>query len=79
MVDISTFSVAIAAASVVACVIFALLQLRNLVKARQTDLTMRLHSTWISEEMIKPWLKIWNLEFKDYTDFKKRYGPVPCQ
>jgi hypothetical protein len=37
---------------------------------------MRVHSTWTTEEMIKPWLKIWNLKFNDYTDYKKKYGSV---
>ncbi len=72
--DITSISAVVAAIGVIVGVVFAVLELRNLVKTRQTDLAMRLHSTWISGEMINPFLKIMNLEFKDYTDFKKRYG-----
>ena len=74
MVDVTTLSVVIAATSVVIGVVLAVLELRNVVKSRQTDLTMRLHSTWTKEEMVKPFLKVMNLEYEDYTDFKQKYG-----
>ena len=35
---------------------------------------MRMYTSWVSEELTKPWLKVWNLEFTDYDDFKKKYG-----
>jgi len=74
MVDIQTVSIAIASAGVFAAAIYYILQLRHQSKVRQTDLTMRMYTSWVSEELTKPWLKVWNLEFTDYDDFKKKYG-----
>jgi len=74
MVDIQTVSIAIASAGVFLAAIYYILQLRHQSKVRQTDLTMRMYTSWVSEELTKPWLKVWNLEFTDYDDFKKEYG-----
>jgi hypothetical protein len=75
MVDIQTVSIAVASASVVVGVIYYAFQIRHQSKMRQTDLTMRMYTSWVSEELTKPWLKVWNLEFADYDDFKRKYGP----
>ncbi len=64
----------LASASVVAAAIYYVLQIRHQTKIRQTDLTMRLYTSWVSKEMTEPWLKVWNLEFSDYDDFKRKYG-----
>ena len=64
----------VAAAGVLVGVIYYILDIRNQAKKRQTDLTMRMYTSWVSEEMTKPFLKVWNLEFTDYNDFKKKYG-----
>ena len=74
MVDLTEISAVVAAAGVLVGVIYYILDMRHESKVRQTDLTMRLYTSWVSEEMTKPWLKVWNLEFKDYDDFKMRYG-----
>jgi hypothetical protein len=55
--------------------IYYILQLRHQTKMRKTDLVIRLYSTWESKEFSEATLKIWNLEFKDYDDFIKKYGP----
>jgi len=73
--DIASISAVVAAGGVIIGVVFAMLEIRNLVKARKTDLTMRLASAWHSEGMMEKWLKVINLEFEDYSDFKQRYGP----
>ena len=78
MVDIlllQTVSIAIASAGVLVAAIYYILQIRNQTRIRQTDLTMRMYTSWVSEELTKPWLKVWNLKFTDYDDFKKKYGP----
>ena len=75
MVDITEISAMVAAAGVLIGVVFAVLQLRDLVKTRHTDLVMRLYSTWQSKEFSEATLKVWNLEFKDYNDFVRKYGP----
>jgi hypothetical protein len=74
MVDVQTVSIAIASASIVIAAIYYILQIRHQSKVRQTDLAMRMYTSWVSEELTKPWLKVWNLEFTDYDDFKKKYG-----
>jgi hypothetical protein len=75
MVDISTLSVVVAAASVVAGVIYYSFQLRNQTRMRQTDMLIRLYSTWGSEDLQKAATMVINLVVKDYNDFVKKYGP----
>jgi len=74
MVDISTLFAVVASMSVVIGVVFAVLQLRDLVKTRQTDLVMRLYSAYGSKEFQEAWVETLRLEFKDYNDFLKKYG-----
>ena len=76
LVDISTLSIAIASASVVAGVVYYALQLRHQIKQRQTDLLVRL-APWLnmsSTELQRAYVKVLNLESKDYDAFVKRYG-----
>jgi hypothetical protein len=79
MVDLQTASIVIASASVVAGVIYYSLQVRhqNLQiqqqnKMRQTDLVMRLYSTFDSMEFLEAWRKFYFTEFKDYDDMLKK-------
>jgi hypothetical protein len=65
VVDIQTVSIMLASASVVAGIVYYAFQLRHQSKIRQTDLIMRLCSTWASKELSDATLKVWNLEFKD--------------
>jgi len=74
MTDISSVSIAIAASSVVIGVIFAMLELRNVVKQIQTDLVMRLYSTFAGNEFQEEYTRILNMKFKDYNDYVKKYG-----
>lgn len=74
MVDIQTVSIMVASASVALAAIYYILQIRHQTRIRQTDLAMRLYTSWVSKEMTEPWLKVWNLEFSDYDDFKRKYG-----
>jgi hypothetical protein len=73
-IDISTLSVVVAAASVLVGVIFALMQLRDFVRTRQTDLVMRLYSAYGSREFQEAWVETLRLEFKDYNDYLRKYG-----
>jgi len=75
MVDISTVSIVIAAASVVAGVVYYSFQLRHQTKMRKTDLIIRLYSTYGSNEFREALIKVMNLQFKDYEDYVKKYGP----
>ena len=73
-IDISTLSVVVAAASVLVGVIFAVMQLRDFVRTRQTDLVMRLYSAYGSREFQEAWVETLRLEFKDYNDYLRKYG-----
>ena len=72
MLDIPSISALVAAVGVIVGVVFAVLQLRNLVRTRQTDLVMRLYSTFGSKEFQREWTRIWNTEYKNYKDFLKK-------
>ena len=77
MLDISTISAisaVIAAVGVIVGVIFTVLELRNLVKTRQTDLVMRLYSTFGSQEFNEARWKIMAREYKDFNDYEKKHG-----
>jgi len=76
MVDIQTLSIAIAAVSVVTGVIYYSFQLRIQSKTRQTDLVMRLYSTFVTEGFQEAYEKITTMETKGYNDALKR-GYLP--
>ena len=77
MVDLQTFSIMIASASVVAGVIYYALQIRNQNRMRQTDLTMRLYIQHIgSKEFMNSLWQVTTREEKDYTEYIKKYGAV---
>ena len=50
--DVASVSAVVAAGGVIVGVIFAVLELRNLVKTRQTDLALRLYSQFGSKEFL---------------------------
>jgi hypothetical protein len=75
MLDVTEISAIVAAAGVLVGVVYYILDMRHQNRVRQTDLIMRLYSTWQSKELSDATLKVWNLEFKDYDDFVKKYGP----
>jgi len=76
MLDVSSASAVVVAIGVIVGVIFAVLELRDLVKTRQTDLVIRLHHTWISKEYREAWTRMLTLEFENYNDFVKKHGPI---
>jgi len=77
MVDIQTISIAIASAGVFLAAIYYILQLRHQTKIRKTDLLTRLVSTYGSREHTEALMRVLALEFRDYSDFVKKYGPIP--
>jgi len=77
VVDAQTFSIILASAGVLAAATYYILQIRHQTRMRQTDLFVRL-APWLnisSTEMQQTLVRIMNLEFKDYDDFVKKYGP----
>jgi hypothetical protein len=75
MVDLTSISAILAAVGVFVGVVFAVLQLRDLVKTRQTDLIMRLYSDFGSDELQRAGLTAVHIEYEDYKDFVEKYGP----
>lgn len=73
--DLTSVSALVAAASVVAGVIYFVFQFRQQTKIRQTDLVMRLYATFGGEDFQQAALKVMKLDYKDYNDYVKKYGP----
>mgnify|MGYP001063069130 FL=1 len=76
MLDIQSASAIVAALGVLGGVILTVQELRHLHKQRHTDLLVRL-APWLnipSSELLQAYVKVINLEFKDYDDFVKKYG-----
>jgi hypothetical protein len=77
MLDIQSISTVIAATSVVVGVVFAVLQLRGLVKTRQTDILVGIYSAYLSnKENWESWEKVRDRKATSYSDYKKKYGFV---
>ena len=81
MVDITEISAMVAAAGVLVGVVYYVLEIRHQTKARedmakttQTDLLMRLYSTWGDESLQKACSTVVGLRFEDYDDYVKKYG-----
>jgi hypothetical protein len=77
LVDVQTVSIVVATASVVVGVVFAVLQLRDFVKTRQTDLIMRLYSRFGSERFQRTEEKVWkglSEEALNFHDYVEKYG-----
>ena len=74
--DVASFSAVVAAISVIVGVIFAIFQMRDTAKTRQTELIIQLNPALkvTMAEVIENLSKIWNLEFKDYQDYLENYG-----
>jgi len=74
MIGITEISAIVAAVGVLIGVVLAVLELRNLVKQRKSDLLMRLHLAFSTKENSEVVLKFLSTEFKDYDDFVTKYG-----
>jgi hypothetical protein len=74
MVDITEISAMVAAAGVLVGVVYYILDMRHQSKVRQTDLVMRLYSTFGSKEFQNAWTRIESTEFKNYDEYVKKYG-----
>ncbi len=74
MLDIPSISTIIAAIGVIIGVVLTVLEIRNLVDTRQTDLVIRLYSTYGSQEIQDAWEKTQAREYKDFSSYRKEYG-----
>jgi hypothetical protein len=76
MVGVTEISAVVAAAGVLVGVAYYVLDMRHQSKVRQTDLTVRLFSQVCSKEFMEAIHKLLSAEYRDYSDFVKRYGGV---
>ena len=74
MLEISSISAVVAAVGVIVGVTLAYLEVRTLARQRQTDLVMRLYSTFGSKEFLQARRAVMDLKFVDYSDYVKKYG-----
>ena len=74
VLDIASISVVVAAAGVLVGVVFAVLQLRDLVKTRQTDLILRLYAAFNSKEFLRTWEEVRKREAENLAEYEKKYG-----
>jgi hypothetical protein len=74
MLDIPSISGIVAVAGVLVGVVLTVVELRNLVKQRQTDLIMKLYSDFDNIEFQKVWREVLNTEAKNSNDYEKKYG-----
>ena len=74
-VDITEISAVVAAAGVIVGVVFTVIELRHLVKQRQTDLVTKLsYDISTNRQFLQAFEDIFEARFRDYDDFIKRYG-----
>jgi hypothetical protein len=75
LADITEISAIVAAAGVLAGVVYYILDMRHQSKLRQTDFITRLCSTYGSKEFHDMVMEIQSPQFNDYEDFVNKYGP----
>ena len=76
MVDVYEISAVVAAAGVLAGVVYYILDMRNQSRMRQTDLLVRLFSTMINKDWLEAWEKVRDRGKLDYNEYKEKYGFV---
>lgn len=74
MIGVTEISAIVAAVGVLIGVVLTVVELRNLVKQRKSDLLMRLHLAFSTKEYSEIILKYLSTEFDDYDDFVNKYG-----
>lgn len=74
MLDIPSISAIIAAASVLAGVIYYSVQIRHQTRVRQTDLIMKLYSRYGSKGFQKTLEEVSRREAKSFHDYEEKYG-----
>ena len=74
--DISTISVVTAATGVLIGVAIGVMELRNITKARQAELIMGIQHLYTDPEFLRRWSTIiFQRGWKDFDDWRKKYGP----
>jgi hypothetical protein len=77
MLDIPSISSIVAATGVIVGVVFTVIELRTLVKTRQTELVNSLYSSVKTREYLEAWERFRAREItKDLVEYRKKYGFV---
>jgi hypothetical protein len=76
---VSTISVIIASVSVTLGVIYYFLNSRRAGKREKIDMVMRLYMSYNNKEFHKADSLVLTADFKDYDDFREKYGPPTGQ
>ena len=74
MLDIPSISAIVAAIGVLIGASLTVLQIRGLVKTRQTDLVMKLYSTFGDKQFQDAWVETLRMKFTDYQNYLEKYG-----
>ncbi len=72
--DIASISAVVAAVGVIVGVVFTVMELRNLVRQRQTDLAMRLYQHFGTKEFMDSYWQVITSEGKDYDVYAQKHG-----
>jgi len=72
MLDIPSISAIVVATGVIVGIVFTILEIRNLVKTRQTDLVLRLYTTFVAKDFQEAYEKTLTMETKNYNDTLKK-------
>lgn len=76
MVDVQTFSVVIAASSMVVAATYYILNLRNVIKTRQAQLFIQLYNRLNDREFCESYgMVLWRFEWEDFDDWQRKYNP----
>jgi hypothetical protein len=81
MVDVSTVSIVVASAGVLAGVIYYILEIRHQSRLRQTESVIRL-SPWFNmnaREVQEAITQVCSIEYENYDDYLERYSGKPEQ
>jgi uncharacterized membrane-anchored protein YhcB (DUF1043 family) len=74
MIGITEVSAIVAVVGVLVGVVLTVVEPRNLVRQRQTDLITKLYSDFNSVEFQKVWEEVLNREAKNYDEYNEKYG-----
>jgi hypothetical protein len=74
MLDIPSITGIAAAVGVIVGVVFTIIELRNLINQRQTDLVIRLYSTIGSRSLQEAWEKTRDRPYENFKSYETEYG-----
>jgi len=79
MVDIPSVSTVIASAGVFEAAVYHIFQIRHQARMRQTDLVMRLYSTYCRKEFAEAVTRYLTADFRNYDKLVEKYSSIPIE